>query len=230
MEINELAKALVAAQGEFSAVPKGSDNPFFKSKYADLPDVVKHAGPVLSKHGLAVSQFIELVETADGSSYDALRTYLIHESGQFITHVMRLHLPKSDPQGQGSAVTYARRYSYMAVLGLVSDVDDDGNAASPRQAPAAQRPSAPKASAPATGDVSLIIQAAELAPDNEFLNSLAEQYNARGSLSEKQLLAGLRQAKTVIQENKELASNAVKQLSKTFGSVEPVYAEGEEPF
>ena len=229
MEINELAKALVAAQGEFSAVPKGSDNPFFKSKYADLPDVVKHAGPVLSKHGLAVSQFIELVETADGSSYDALRTYLIHESGQFITHVMRLHLPKSDPQGQGSAVTYARRYSYMAVLGLVSDVDDDGNAASPRQAVAVTRV-VPRPKVEATGDVSLIIQAAELAPDNEFLNSLAEQYNARGSLSEKQLLAGLRQAKTVIQENKELASNAVKQLSKTFGSVEPVYAEGEEPF
>jgi hypothetical protein len=185
---------------------------------------------VLSKHGLAVSQFIEVGSADDGSVFDALRTYLIHESGQFITHVMRLHLPKSDPQGQGSAVTYARRYSYMAVLGLVSDVDDDGNAASPRQAPAVSRPSAPRPKVEATGDVSTIIQAAELAPDNEFLNSLAEQYTARGSLSEKQLSAGLRQAKAVIQENKELAGNAVKQLAKTFGSVEPVYAEGEEPF
>jgi len=116
--INELAKALVGAQAEFSAVPKGSNNPFFKSKYAALPDVVQHAGPVLSKHGLAISQFI---------GNDELITYLIHESGQYIAHTMTLHLPKQDPQGQGSAVTYARRYAYMSALGLVADDDDDGN-------------------------------------------------------------------------------------------------------
>ena len=57
-EINELASALVKAQAEFSAVPKGSVNPFFKSTYAALPDVVATAGPVLAKHGLAVSQFV----------------------------------------------------------------------------------------------------------------------------------------------------------------------------
>lgn len=125
-EINELAAALVAAQAEFSAVPKGSTNPFFKSKYAALPDVVLHAGPVLAKHGLAVSQFID-GEHLEG---DALVTYLIHKSGQYISHVMKLHLTKDDAQGQGSATTYARRYSYMSVLGLVADDDDDGNAAS----------------------------------------------------------------------------------------------------
>ena len=120
--INELASALVAAQGEFSAVPKDSVNPFFKSNYAALPDVVKHATPILSKNGLAVSQII--------TDEDTLTTMLIHKSGQYIGGTMTLHLVKSDPQGQGSAITYARRYSYMSILGLVADVDDDGNSSS----------------------------------------------------------------------------------------------------
>lgn len=123
-EINELAAALVAAQGEFGAVPKGSINPFFKSKYAALPDVVAHASPVLSKHGLAVSQFI-----SNQTGLDTLVTYLLHKSGQFMSHTMLLHMVKEDPQAQGSAVTYARRYAYMSVLGLVADEDDDGQRA-----------------------------------------------------------------------------------------------------
>jgi len=123
--INELALALVSAQGEFSAVPKDSVNPFFKSNYAALPDVVKHATPILAKHGLAVSQFV----SSEGD-YDTLTTYLLHSSGQYISHTAKLHLVKDDPQAQGSAITYLRRYSYMSALGLVADVDDDGNLAS----------------------------------------------------------------------------------------------------
>jgi hypothetical protein len=129
--INELASALVAAQGEFSAVPKGSVNPFFKSNYAALPEVVATAGPVLAKHGLAISQFI---------GDDTLTTYLLHASGQFIAQEMKLHLVKNDPQAQGSAVTYARRYSFMSVLGLVADVDDDGNAATQASQAQVSRP------------------------------------------------------------------------------------------
>jgi hypothetical protein len=124
-QINELAAALVTAQGEFSAVPKNSTNPFFKSKYADLATVVETAAPVVAKNGLAVSQYIDTLE--DNSN--ALTTYLMHKSGQFIAHTMPLMLSKADAQGQGSAITYARRYAYMAVLGLVADEDDDGNAA-----------------------------------------------------------------------------------------------------
>jgi len=131
-EINELAMALVSAQAEFSAVPKGSTNPFFKSKYAALPDVVASASPVLAKHGLAVSQHI--ATGMNGS--DILVTYLIHTSGQYIAHDMTLHMVKDDPQAQGSAVTYARRYAYMSVLGLVADDDDDGNSASKAKATA----------------------------------------------------------------------------------------------
>lgn len=131
-EINELAAALVLAQGEFESVAKSSTNPFFKSKYAGLPEVVKYASPILAKNGLAVSQFISTgypTEDANHPPLDTLVTYLIHKSGQFMSDTMLLKLTKDDAQGQGSAITYARRYAYMAVLGLVADVDDDGELA-----------------------------------------------------------------------------------------------------
>lgn len=130
--IENLAKALVAAQGEFIAIPKTDSNPFFKSKYAGLPAVVEAASSILAKNGLAVSQFITASEE---HQKQYLTTYLLHTSGEYIVHDMELMLSKQDAQGQGSAITYARRYSYMAVLGLVADDDDDGNAASPRTTP-----------------------------------------------------------------------------------------------
>lgn len=128
-EIGELASALSAAQAEFTAVPRDSVNPFFRSKYASLATVIKSASPILTKHGLAVTQLIGMAEGGD-----TLTTWLLHKSGQFICETMRLHLTKMDAQGQGSATTYARRYSYMAVLGLVADEDDDGAGASNRRA------------------------------------------------------------------------------------------------
>lgn len=125
--LDALAVALAEAQGEFEAVAKGSDNPFYKSKYAALPDVVRAATPILKKNGLSVSQLLGHNEAGD-----TLTTLLLHKSGQFIGDTMRLHLVPNkhgnvDPQSQGSATTYARRYSLMAVLGLVADEDDDGN-------------------------------------------------------------------------------------------------------
>jgi hypothetical protein len=133
-QLDALGAALAVAQGEFPAISKDSTNPFFKSKYADLATVVETASPILSKNGLSVVQF----PGHDGVN-DTLTTWLIHKSGQYINDTMALHLAKNDPQGQGSALTYARRYSYMSVLGLVADEDDDGNAASRPKAPAAPK-------------------------------------------------------------------------------------------
>ena len=125
--IKELVPALLAFQAEVEAVPKGADNPFFKSKYADLPSIVKAAQPLLSKNGLGVIQTV-------GGTYndtDTLTTRLVHTSGEWIEDEARIHLGEKDTaQAQGSAITYARRYHYSAILGLVTDVDDDGNAAS----------------------------------------------------------------------------------------------------
>lgn len=123
-EVNHLAAALVAFQAEMGAVPKESTNPFYKSRYADLAACVKAATPLATTHGIAVTQHI-------GMGY--LTTRLWHASGQWIEDDMELTPVKEhDPQAQGSAVTYARRYAYCAALGLVADNDDDGEAASPR--------------------------------------------------------------------------------------------------
>ena len=128
-DIDQLAAALVAAQAEFSAIPKTALNPFFASRYADLASVVKAAQPILAKHGLAVSQHPTVL---DGEP--ALTTYLMHSSGQVLSSTMRLCAAKNDPQGQGAAITYARRFAYQAVLGLVADDDDDGNKATQAKA------------------------------------------------------------------------------------------------
>jgi len=120
-----LAKALVAVQGEMPKLVKSANNPFFKSKYVDLATVMESILPVLSKNGLAITQFVSNI---DGAS--ALTTTLVHTSGEYMSATMPLLLPKNDPQGQGSAITYARRYGAMAALGIVADEDDDGNKAS----------------------------------------------------------------------------------------------------
>ena len=147
--IANLAAALSAAQGEFEAVPKSAENPFFKSHYADLPSVVQAASPVLAKHGLSVSQLPDF----DGE-HDMLTTTIMHSSGEWIEASARLHLVKDDPQAQGSATTYMRRYAYSGGLGVVTEEDDDGNAASrPRTAPAARTASPrPAVNGPACPD------------------------------------------------------------------------------
>ena len=130
-EVGELYTALIAAQAEFAAVPKTAENPFFKSKYADLPAIMAVTGPVLAKHGLGVT-----MPPGRGSIF----ARLIHISGQWQESEMDLLAIKTDPQAQGSAITYARRYAYCSVLGIVTEVDDDGNAASARGKPRASGP------------------------------------------------------------------------------------------
>jgi hypothetical protein len=133
--IGALAKALAAAQGEMKNPPKDSVNPHFRSRYADLATVRDAVLPVLSRHGLAVVQ--TPCDTADGP---ALCTSLLHESGEWIQSVARLHQVKLDPQGIGSALTYARRYALQSLAGVAADDDDDGNAATAPRPQAQQRP------------------------------------------------------------------------------------------
>ena len=127
--IKEIATALATAQSEIENASKTSSNPHFKSKYADLAEVLNTARPVLAKHGIAVVQ---------GPSFDSgiasVTTRLCHKSGEWIESVASAPVSKSDPQGVGSATTYLRRYSLAALCGIAQE-DDDGNAAT-RQAPA----------------------------------------------------------------------------------------------
>ena len=117
--------AFSVAQGEFRNVLKDSDNPFFRSKYADLGSVMEMIRPVLAKNSLAVSQILE-----PNSDLAIIETVLLHTSGQWISSTICLKPKENTPQGMGSAITYARRYSLSALLGVASEVDDDGNTAS----------------------------------------------------------------------------------------------------
>lgn len=131
-----IAQALVAFQAEVGNVSKGKENTFFHSNYADLAAVKAEAQPFLTKHGLAVVQAPGYLVVGD-KIYDTLLTKVVHaKSGEVEQSTLVLKPVKQDPQAQGSAITYARRYAFMALLGLVADDDDDGNAAS---APAPKR-------------------------------------------------------------------------------------------
>lgn len=127
--ISALAAALAKAQGEFEVVKKDSDNPFFKSSYADLASVLAATRPSLSKNGLAVIQSPKS-GLFEGSRCVVVSTMLVHSSGEWICDQLAVPVDKAfTAQSVGSAVTYARRYALQAFLGVAGE-DDDGNAAS----------------------------------------------------------------------------------------------------
>lgn len=123
-QCGSLFAALAKAQGMMGGALKDSDNPFFKSKYADLSSVMEAIRPAFAANGLG---FIQVIHDSEKSA--CVETILIHSSGQSYK-CGRCSVPvnKADAQGYGSAITYAKRYSLQAASGVPS-VDDDGNAA-----------------------------------------------------------------------------------------------------
>lgn len=125
-EINEIATALAKAQAAMENAAKNAANPHFKSRYADLAEVLNTVRPALAANGVCLIQ---------GASYDAehglvvVDTMLAHSSGQWLAEAFSAPASKLDAQGLGSALTYVRRYSASAMVGL-AQADDDGNAAS----------------------------------------------------------------------------------------------------
>lgn len=126
--IKELATALAKAQGVMAGAKKDCTNPFFHSKYADLASMWDACRQPLSENGLSVVQTTHV---------DADRVYLLtqlfHNSGEWIQGKYPITPTKNDPQGMGSAITYARRYTLAAIVGIAPE-DDDGNAASGKDA------------------------------------------------------------------------------------------------
>jgi hypothetical protein len=121
--IKNIAAALSLFHVKVETISKDSSNPFFKSKYASLSNILKSVKEPLIQSGLVFSQL--------PNGENGLTTILIHtESGEFIQADYTMQPTKNDPQGKGSAITYQRRYALSAVLGLDIDDDDDGNAAS----------------------------------------------------------------------------------------------------
>jgi hypothetical protein len=135
--VAELAKALCKAQGKMKHAIKDANNPFFRSKYADLASVVEASRPALVENGLSVVQYTQ---------GNILYTMLLHSSGEWIRGNIELKPMKQvkdkgwedshDPQSYGSCITYARRYAMAAITGVATE-DDDGNAASGNKNPPA---------------------------------------------------------------------------------------------
>ncbi len=137
-----IAAALVKAQKEFGPALKTSNNPHFRSKYADLAACVEAVVDALNNNGIYLMQLNE--ERENGI---CVQTVFIHESGEQISSgALFVPASKYDPQGFGSALTYARRYSLMAACGIAPE-DDDANAA--QASVAAAKPQAAKPAAPA---------------------------------------------------------------------------------
>lgn len=120
-----IADALAAAQAEMTDPVKDSVNPHFKSKFVSLCALFQAVRPVLAKHGIAFTQTTRVED--DGR---VLLVTRLHWHDEEIVGYYPVVTTKNDPQGFGSAVTYAKRYAFQAIVGVAADEDDDGNAAS----------------------------------------------------------------------------------------------------
>ena len=143
-ETKQISMAFVKAQKEFGPALKTHTNPAFKSKYADLSACVEAVVDALNNNGIGLMQ-----RTIQVDSGVCVETVFLHESGETLSSGP-LHVPasKQDPQGYGSALTYARRYSLMAACGIAPE-DDDGNAGSKAGAADRNRPAPAPAAPPA---------------------------------------------------------------------------------
>lgn len=121
----ELNKALSKAQGEILPPAKETENPFYKSKYADLNSIVEAIKKPLQNNGLSVTQ-----TTRFENGMIILITTLRHESGEEVSGEYPVIPLKQDPQAYGSALTYARRYTLQSIMLVAAEEDDDGNSSS----------------------------------------------------------------------------------------------------
>lgn len=135
---SSLASALLCVQQALQPAAKDGKNPYHATRYATLNSVMASCRELLISHGILLTQMPVVQPVELGQNVLALETRLTHvDTGEYLASTAIVPLPKADPQGLGSAITYARRYALCAILGIITE-DDDGNAAScleNRQAP-----------------------------------------------------------------------------------------------
>jgi len=126
--MKNIATALVKAQMEMTTPKKGSVNPFFKNKYADLNSILEAVLPAFNNNGIVV---LQPTATIDGKNY--VKTLLMHESGEFLESFTEIIFSKqNDAQSQGSGITYARRYGLQSFVSVGSEDDDGQKAVAPK--------------------------------------------------------------------------------------------------
>ena len=183
-EHSNIAAALAAAQAEMGRAIKDSNNPHFRSKYADLGSVMDACQPALNRHGIAIFQ-----PPGEDEHGRYVATQFLHTSGEKLECRVPLIVQKNDMQGYGSAVTYARRYGLMCMAGVAPE-DDDGNAA----AAAAPRQQSKPAEKPAPKPANDAAQkATEYLSEAETLDDLAERWKSLPNST--RALAAVQQAK-----------------------------------
>ncbi|MFZ3193197.1 MAG: ERF family protein [Moraxellaceae bacterium] len=183
-DIKELATALAKAQSEVENASKSSANPHFKSKYADLAEILNTVRPVFSSHGIAI---VQMPSFADGKA--SVETLLTHSSGQWISNTCSAPVGKQDAQGVGSAITYLRRYSLAAFAGVAQE-DDDGNSSIGKQP---QQTHAPKPVKSAMPDEALPTAIQAVQSGKFTVQKVSEKY-ALSESQRQQLIAAETQA------------------------------------
>jgi hypothetical protein len=186
--MKNIASALVKAQRGFAPALKTSTNPHFRSKYVDLAGCVEAVVDSLNAAGIALIQ-----RTSQDDTGVTVETVFVHESGEML-ECGKLHVPaaKQDPQGYGSALTYARRYSLMAACGIAPE-DDDGNAASRVKVSATKTDFVP------TNRLSILADVAAAIGERMGVNDLIgafEEYQGITDIEEKTALWAMLDSKT----------------------------------
>ena len=170
--ITDLATALCLAQAEMGGAIKDSNNPFFKSSYADLTSVIKVIKQPFANHGLS---FVQLPVTSVGGNGIGVATMLMHNSGQWVQSEYLLPMDKITPQGAGSAITYARRYALQSLVGIPA-VDDDSEMAMYRNSPppVVEPPAKRVSKSLAQSVVALVVSSQASGETSELVEALAE--------------------------------------------------------
>lgn len=200
--ITTIAAALHKAQSNIGAAKKGSKNPFFKSSYASLGDVMEACKEHLLNEGITVLQPLGRDENGD-----YVETILLHESGEFISDKARLPVAKEhDPQAYGSATTYVRRYALQSMCFIPAE-DDDAEGAMQRQEHPTRAQERPPAASRASSGPHTPYQAPEQAGDwrNVTIHFGKNKGVQLGELGEKQLLWYWENAEKQLAEGKTLS-------------------------
>ena len=205
--IKELATALSKAQGEMGSAHKSADNPFFKSKYADLASVTDAIKASLKNNGLSYTQVIH-----DMDKSACVETMIFHSSGEWLsTGKLSVPVAKADAQGFGSALTYARRYGLSAAFGVASD-DDDGNAA------AKAKPKPESSKSVAQSDYDKLPDARKKTLD-EICAEIVATFNDTGSEEAYDMYVLARDGLDLIEEKAAMKALIPSNIRTTFGKI-----------
>lgn len=195
-DVPALFTALSAAQGEMGGAKKGSENPFFGSKYADIASVLKAAMPALTAHGLCLMQF---PGWSTDHSWATMTTVLAHGSGGMATSEMACPMAKVDgPQALGSLITYMRRYSAQSILAVPAE-DDDAEKVQTSHRRTTQAPKATPARKPPPKKAAPKVEVSEV----EVLIPSANEHMTEAVELAEQAISLIEASETVVQLNKQ---------------------------